>query len=481
MKKTLILAVILAILLSFIGKENLKSAEGEWVLLTNNPGIGVKITDIVVDPNNSEIIYVAGDNGVWKSSDGGKKWNQVVTGISVTCIIMDSKNSNVIFAGTYGSIFKTTDGGRNWTQLLLDKSPNNSFCSLPVNSIAFDSLNNKLYAGTYNSIWRSRDGGENWVRLSYFAEREVGPVVIDPEDSSAVYAGSGRLYYTSDGGDSWQGISSDPVSGITKIVLSPKNSSIIYVAGKNDIYVSADRGNTWMQAGLTDHSLLTTLPINDIAIDPQNTLNIYAALSWGFFDVNEKWNGVIKSANGGASWKTINTGLPKAIPGSEQVSVDVIGVDPKNPQTLYAGISGRGIYKFIQGIPYTKIVLRVGASTFTVDGFSHTLDYPPVIINGRTLLPIRAVIESMGGIVQWNNSERKVTINLDKNTVELWIGKNTANVNGVTKQIDSTNPQVAPMLISGRTMLPLRFIAENLGCDVQWDGKTQTITIIYNH
>jgi len=479
-KKIFTLVAILAILFSFIGKENLKSSEGEWVLLTNNPGIGVKITDIVIAPTNSKIIYTAGDSGVWKTIDGGKNWSQIITGISFTCLIMDSKNSNVVFAGTYGSIFKTTDGGRSWIQLLLDKRSHNSFSSLPINSIAFDSLNQTLYAGTDNSIWRSRDGGENWERLSYFAEQGVGPVVIDPEEPSVVYAGSGRLYYTSDGGDSWKGLSSDPVSGIANIALDPKNPSTIYVTGTNDIYKSVDGGNTWMQAGLTDHSLLTILPINDIAIDPQNTLNIYAALSAGLFNVNEKWNGVIKSTNGAASWKTINTGLPGGIiPG--QASVDSIAIDPKNSQILYAGVSGRGIYKFIQGIPYTKIVLRIGDSTFTVDGFSHTLDSPPVIINSRTLLPIRAVIEAIGGIVQWNDSERKVTIILDNNTIELWIGKNTANVNGINQFIDPTNTKVAPMLINGRTMLPLRFIAENLGCDVQWDGKTQTIAIIYHH
>jgi len=51
-----------------------------------------------------------------------------------------------------------------------------------------------------------------------------------------------------------------------------------------------------------------------------------------------------------------------------------------------------------------------------------TLDSPPIIKNGRTLLPIRAIIEALGGTVEWNASEKKVTVSLEQNTIELWIG-----------------------------------------------------------
>jgi hypothetical protein len=125
------------------------------------------------------------------------------------------------------------------------------------------------------------------------------------------------------------------------------------------------------------------------------------------------------------------------------------------------------------------IVLQVGQTTFTVNGTSNTLDSPPIIKNGRTLLPIRPVVEALGGSVSWDGNERKVTISLGSTTIELWIGKNTARVNGVSKPIDSTNSKVVPEIINGRTMLPLRFVTENLGCTVQWDGSTQTITITY--
>ena len=129
--------------------------------------------------------------------------------------------------------------------------------------------------------------------------------------------------------------------------------------------------------------------------------------------------------------------------------------------------------------PVITIILRIGQTSFTVNGVSNILDSPPVIKNSRTLLPIRAIIEALGGTVSWDPNEKKVTVTLGSKTIELWIGKPTAKVNGIDAPIDSTNDKVVPEIINSRTMLPLRFVTEKLGCDVQWDGTTKTITITY--
>ncbi|MCX8094746.1 MAG: copper amine oxidase N-terminal domain-containing protein [Caldisericia bacterium] len=63
--------------------------------------------------------------------------------------------------------------------------------------------------------------------------------------------------------------------------------------------------------------------------------------------------------------------------------------------------------------------------------------------------------------------------------MELWIGEKIARVNGINTPIDPNNPKVVPMIIQGRTMLPVRFVAENLGCKVEWESTTKTVTIIY--
>jgi len=127
----------------------------------------------------------------------------------------------------------------------------------------------------------------------------------------------------------------------------------------------------------------------------------------------------------------------------------------------------------------TEIVLKIGSSSFIVNGAFNILDSPPIIKNARTLVPIRPVIESLDGSVSWDGTQNKVTVSLGSSTVELWIGKSIAKVNGVDTLIDSSNSKVVPEIINGRTMLPLRFVTESLGCDVKWDANTQTITITY--
>ena len=125
------------------------------------------------------------------------------------------------------------------------------------------------------------------------------------------------------------------------------------------------------------------------------------------------------------------------------------------------------------------IKMTIGNSTIYVNSQPNSIDVPPTIIESRTLLPIRWVAEPLGATVNWESTTKKVTITLNNTTIELWIGKNTAKVNGVSKQVDSTNPKVVPLIINGRTMLPVRFISENLGCVVAWDATLKLVTIGY--
>jgi len=138
--------------------------------------------------------------------------------------------------------------------------------------------------------------------------------------------------------------------------------------------------------------------------------------------------------------------------------------------------------KKILTVRYIKRIilkLQIGNKVMYVNDNPVEIDVPPIIIEGRTYLPIRWVAEPIEANVDWSSQERKVTVSLKDKTIELWIGKYMAKVNNVDTPIDPENKKVVPMIVNGRTMLPLRFIAENLGCDVQWDGITKTITITY--
>ncbi|RLD15752.1 MAG: hypothetical protein DRI22_02075 [Caldiserica bacterium] len=132
--------------------------------------------------------------------------------------------------------------------------------------------------------------------------------------------------------------------------------------------------------------------------------------------------------------------------------------------------------------PIEQIIIRlyIGKTYYYVNDELLEMDVAPIIREGRTLLPIRYVAEALGATVGWNGEEQKVTITFKGTTIELWIGKNTAKVNGEYKLIDPTNPNVKPIIIPpGRTMLPIRFIAENLGCKVDWDPNLREVKITY--
>jgi hypothetical protein len=122
------------------------------------------------------------------------------------------------------------------------------------------------------------------------------------------------------------------------------------------------------------------------------------------------------------------------------------------------------------------VKVQLNNPKISIDGIEKEIDpgkdVKPIVINGRTIVPIRAIVEALGGIVQWSDSEKKATITANNIIIELWINKVTTKINGEAK-----NTEVAPQIINGRTMLPLRFVAENLGFTVSFDDQTKTISI----
>ncbi|WP_372663787.1 copper amine oxidase N-terminal domain-containing protein [Cohnella sp.] len=98
----------------------------------------------------------------------------------------------------------------------------------------------------------------------------------------------------------------------------------------------------------------------------------------------------------------------------------------------------------------------------------------PVTRQGITLLPIAPIISQLGGQTKWDGAARKVTITLNSDTIELWIDRKSAVVNGVEKELT-----VAPTSINGRTMIPVRFVTENLGADIRWYKDSQMVLIYF--
>lgn len=107
-----------------------------------------------------------------------------------------------------------------------------------------------------------------------------------------------------------------------------------------------------------------------------------------------------------------------------------------------------------------------------LNGQTLTFDQPPVILGGRTMVPMAAIFNALGSDVKWDSSTQTVTARRGDTTVVLVIGMQSALVNG-----HETPLSQAAQIIGGRTMVPLAFVAQALGADVQWDGATRTVTI----
>ncbi|MHB8107233.1 MAG: stalk domain-containing protein [Candidatus Cryosericum sp.] len=131
----------------------------------------------------------------------------------------------------------------------------------------------------------------------------------------------------------------------------------------------------------------------------------------------------------------------------------------------------------------TTIVLVIGQTTMTVNGRKVAIDpsgkVAPMIRNGRTLLPVRVLIETLGGTAGWSSEARKATVKLGGKTVQFWIGKSIAMVNGKQVTVDTVDRKVVPVIIQGRTLLPLRFLSESLGLSVVWNAAARRITLTY--
>lgn len=125
----------------------------------------------------------------------------------------------------------------------------------------------------------------------------------------------------------------------------------------------------------------------------------------------------------------------------------------------------------------TSIQMQIGNSIIIVEGkATPPLEAPPYIKNDRTMVPIRAISQGFGADVEWIPEDRSVAVTLDdgqgKTSILMKIGSTTALVNGEIVILDAE-----PEIVEGRTFVPLRFVAENLGCEVEYESLNKTITM----
>ncbi|MGB9794688.1 ABC transporter substrate-binding protein [Caldisericum exile] len=312
MKKTVAVLLTIFMLLSFFHgalRENV--VKGETVvwkeLSTGSNGLmkDVEITSVVVDPKNSDVIYVGtGFYGVYKSEDGGASWKAISSGIqemtNVLTLAIDPKNTNVVYAGLFNfgrpRIYKTEDGGKAWK--VLGNSPN-----YPVFTITIDPNNTSvIYAyALSDGFYRSDDGGLNWKKLSlnaYFYNFSC--ITVDPNNSNIVYIVQyGAIYKSEDKGEHFTELRVENYAAMS-VVVDLNNSNVLYASTDGSgVFKSVDGGKSWTQTSLNIANA------GRISINPTNP-NVMYALD------NVRGGVIAETSDAWKNWKyTDLTGLPK--------------------------------------------------------------------------------------------------------------------------------------------------------------------------
>jgi hypothetical protein len=416
---------------------------------------GVMPHSFAIDPTVPNSMFAATNFGVFSSSDNGTSWFQ--TGLSTGqyyAITISALNHKYMFAGGEKGLYISKDAGSNWSYL---PGP----FDLPIRSIVSTS-NGSLFVLAKNSIYVSNDAGKNFTLVSNVSSLSPVTLAGDYNDLNVFYLGTtDGVFISRDSGANWEMFGDLPIGTVVYSIISTNDSNgTVYLGTNSGVYKSE---------AIQDN----TPPIINISY-PQNgnKLNSPSLTMAGSVFDNES----------GLS-KVIINGLNVNVKSDGTFSFDMTLSPGANNIVIKAYDKANNVSTKTLTVYYAKttiLVLYIGSNRMTTsDGETITLDSPPVIVEGRTLVPIRPIVEKLGGTVGWDSIERKVTITLGDKTLELWIGKNTAKVNGTTVLIDSSNTKVVPQIISERTMLPVRFVAESLGAKVDWDGTAKKITITY--
>ena len=347
------------------------------------------INRIVIDPRNNETVYVAatgnlwgpgGERGVYKTSDGGKSWRQVLKvddDTGANDLVMDPNNNQVLYASTYqrrrtaccmngggpgSGIWKSADGGENWTRL------KNGVPEGPLGRIGLDvsrKRSNVLYAsiegpvqpgrggrgaaaageeapgaaaaggvgggrgggGPLNpndptGLYRSDDGGSTWRKVNNANPRPMyfSQVRIDPNDSDIVYLGGVGLHQTLDAGKTIATDIAQPIhDDVHAIWIDPLNSNHLIIGNDGGLAYSYDQGKTWV--------FVPNLPVGlfyHVSYDMATPFNVC-----GGMQDNYDWCGpsAVRGSAGIANhhWTTIQGG-----------DGFVVLQDPESPRVIYS-------------------------------------------------------------------------------------------------------------------------------------------------
>lgn len=334
-----------------------------WTRTTGwNPGVG-RLTNVAVNPTNSNIVYVSSPGGgIWKTVDGGTNWTPLVDNnsafMNIYNLCIDPLNTNTIYACIInGGVIKSTNAGVSWSNTGAGPSNAKKVIVNPTN-------NNIVLATSDIGIHRSINGGTSWSHVLQGVSKE--DIEFKPGDPNIVYASGQDYDRSADGGVNWTYISGAggvTNEGRTLIGVSAHNPAVVYMAQANGnefgrIYKSTDSGlnfvttvvgsvgagtNYFGYEGNTAGGQATYDMA--IAVNPSNVndLSIAGIIVW-------------RSTNGGTSFTQQTVwSLPNAI-GYNHADVHCLEY---TGTTLYSGSDG-GIYRTTYATPNSWTDLSTG-------------------------------------------------------------------------------------------------------------------------
>ena len=275
-----------------------------------------RIAKIFIDPRSSDTVYAcvpgklwsdSADRGLYKTTDGGKHWNQILKGanLSTGCasLSLDPKNADVLFASLWdfrrkgwtfrsggesatapsaSGLFRSADGGKSWSEIT--EAANKGFPKKPYGRIAVavaPSNADIVYSfveGTDSALYRSDDGGKTWDKRDksqmmvwrpfYFANLRV-----DPTNPDRVFKPDLRLIMSLDGGKSFANVGGGTHGDHHVVWIDPSNPQHVITGDDGGLWQSYDGGNKWWKQN--------NLPVSQfyhVSVDDADPFHVYGGL-----------------------------------------------------------------------------------------------------------------------------------------------------------------------------------------------------------
>lgn len=319
---------------------------------SNGGGAG-RINVVRVDPNNSNVLWLAtAGGGVWKSTNGGTAWTCLSDKFPVTSIAdiaIDPTNSNNVYVATgdesgypFGSandfwggvysagVLRTVNGGTTWSQAFpnIQQSDNQMIQRLLIHP-----TNNQILIGAArDGIYRTANAGGNITKVlnAYCHDMEW-----KPGDPNVVYAGgNGTIYRSINAGATWASVKTGAGSGRMSIEVSASNANIVYALSEGGSFLfSNDGGTTWITKSYPWGASFYGYYDMAFGVSPDNANILYAG------GLN-----TVRSSNGGTSWTNVDNWSSFTSPNYVHADKHGFGFIPGQPNTAFAATDG-GIFK----------------------------------------------------------------------------------------------------------------------------------------